>query len=365
MNLKKMPARFKRIFVNSKAVLKDRNKKNVLRMLKEATIIAAKRRCLPTHYFSYFVYRKGTENYLDFISGKDANKIHRTLHNPVTLQILDNKLLFHEHFSKLGISVPKRIAYNLNRLWFIDKAKGLIREEVRTIEDFITLMRNLFQDSGSEALFAKPVRSSGGMGAIKISRKLLMSIQSENLRNLFHHLTSRSYIIQENVIQHPAMSRFNPSSLNTIRIDTFYSYESSAEIISALLRMGHSGSDIDNMMSGGMIIGIDVTSGKLRGNALTKLEHGGMIYSKHPESGIEFKDSIIPYFSEVKEMACQAANSLADELVGWDIGISTEGPVLIEGNGNYELQYLDALYGGYRRHPVFRKAMAKAGMKLS
>ncbi|HNR66213.1 MAG TPA: sugar-transfer associated ATP-grasp domain-containing protein, partial [Atribacterota bacterium] len=154
------------------------------------------------------------------------------------------------------------------------------------------------------------------------------------MKELFHYLNSGCFIIQETVIQHPEMSRLNASSLNTIRIDTYNSFNEPPKVISALFRMGRSGSAVDNAMSGGIFVGIDMETGKLRSNAFAKLEHGGIVYSKHPDSGVPFKDFTIPYFSEVKEMACQAASSLADKLVGWDIGISAEGPVLIEGNGH-------------------------------
>jgi len=164
------------------------------------------------------------------------------------------------------------------------------------------------------------------------------------------------------------MSKLNDSSLNTIRIATFNSLKGSPEIISALLRMGRSGSVIDNSMSGGIFIGIYLDSGRLHDNAMAFLENSGMIYDKHPDSGVAFKDFTIPYFREAKDLACKAARLLSEKLVGWDIGFSPTGPILIEGNAYFDLGFLDLLdveHGHYRNNPVFRKAMVEAGIKIS
>jgi hypothetical protein len=352
------------MFLKSKAVMKDKNKKSFLRIMKDVTTIAISRRCIPTYYFSDFIYRRDAANHLDYITNDEARKICRSMHSPATYQVLDNKLLQHEHFSRLGINMPKKIAYNYNHLWFIEKTEGLVKEEIKSIDQFISLLRTLFIDIGCSDFFAKPIISYGGMGAIKIPREVFFKSQWENVASLFHYVNSGCFIIQENVIQHPEMSRLNASSVNTIRVATFNSLRSSPELIAAFLRIGRSGSIVDNIMSGGLFIGIELDSGKLDGNAFTELEYGGRVYSKHPDSGIEFKGFTIPNFSDVKEMACQAANCISSKLIGWDIAVTTNGPILIEGNHWLHLGIQDIAYGGLRRNAVFEKVMIEAGIRI-
>lgn len=359
MNLGKSKRRLQTMIFKSKAVMKDNNKKSIFKIMKELTIIALKERCIPTHYFSYFLYRNGVKNYLGYLTGREARKVHRWAHSPCTLQVLDNKLLFHEHFSKLGLAVPKRLAYNFKHLWFIDKESGLTKVEVNSAEELRTIMQDCFWDANRESVFAKPIGLSGGRGAIRISREIFTTPLSENAIKLFSHMINGCFIVQEYLFQHPEMSRLNASSLNTIRVATFNPLKSSPEIISALLRMGRYGQVVDNTMAGGIWVWVNLESGKPYGNAITPLEHGGLIFSRHPDSKVEFKDFSIPYFHEVKEMACKAASSISEKLVGWDIGISDKGPVLIEGNGYFEL------HGIYKQNPVFKKAMAEAGIKMS
>ena len=68
----------------SKAVLKDKNKKNIFRIIKEIIIITLRLRCIPTHYFTCFVYRKNVENYLDHLSQKEILGVHSSsnIHTP-------------------------------------------------------------------------------------------------------------------------------------------------------------------------------------------------------------------------------------------------------------------------------------------
>ncbi len=44
-------------------------------------------------------------------------------------------------------------------------------------------------------------------------------------------------------------------------------------------------------------------------------------------------------------------------IVGWDVGIGETGPVMIEGNSDYEITGNDIADGGYRANPVFRKVL--------
>jgi len=43
-------------------------------------------------------------------------------------------------------------------------------------------------------------------------------------------------------------------------------------------------------------------------------------------------------------------------LVGWDIGLRVNGPVLIEGNPDYGTDLNDIATGGFLSNPVFQKA---------
>lgn len=365
MIAERINSRIHRMLIKSRTVLKDKDKKSLTRILKELLITAVKLQCIPLHYFTSFLYRRPVKNYLDYICGKEGLRIHRALHSRDTLDILDNKLLFHEHFSQREMSIPKRLSYNLKNRWFFDPSTGMQDTEIRTADEFVILMQELFQRSGCNSIFAKPIRGSGGSGTVRLTKDILAFPATAECRHLFRSITSSCFIFQEEIIQHAELNRLNPTCLNTIRIDTYLNEYSKPEIISAYIRMGISGAVIDNLRAGGLYAGVDLISGRLHEIARNKIEFGGLVCHKHPDSGVEFNDFVIPYFAEVKAMACQAAELLQEKLVGWDIGIAENGPVLIEGNGWYEITFSQIAFGGYRQHPVFLKAMRAAGIHTS
>jgi hypothetical protein len=365
MKPKRIHSRIHRMLIKARTVLNDKDKKSLIRILKELLITAVKLKCIPFHYFTNLLYRRPATNYLDYICGKEGLRIHRAFHSRDTLDILDNKLLFHEHFSRRGISIPTRLSYNLKNRWFFDASIGMQDAAIRTVDEFVILMQELFRHSCCSSIFAKPIRGSGGFGTVKVTKDIFTLPATVECRHLFHSISSGCFIFQEEIVQHIELNRLNPTSLNTIRIDTYLNENNKPEIISAYIRMGLSGSVVDNLRAGGLFAGVDIISGRLHEIARNKIEFGGLVCHKHPNSGIEFKRFVIPFFAEVKNMACQAAEILQEILVGWDIGITENGPVLVEGNGWYEITFSQIASGGYRQNPVFSKVMRAAGIHTS
>ena len=89
------------------------------------------------------------------------------------------------------------------------------------------------------------------------------------------------------------------------------------------------------------------------------LNLGNKYIYKHPDTKTELKEYSIPYIKEIKKLAVRAASCLGDRLVGWDIGITPTGPILIEGNSKYHIGMQEMAYGGYKNHPVFREILKK------
>ncbi len=47
-------------------------------------------------------------------------------------------------------------------------------------------------------------------------------------------------------------------------------------------------------------------------------------------------------------------------MIGWDVAISENGPLIIEGNDNNSLFMSDIAYGGYLKHPLFKEILEEA-----
>lgn len=85
----------------------------------------------------------------------------------------------------------------------------------------------------------------------------------------------------------------------------------------------------DNFHQGGKGVLVDIDAGTLIGNGIDKK----LNESENSITNIKFDGFKIPYWEEIKEMVLEAAliNDNVN-LVGWDVAISTNGPLIIEGN---------------------------------
>ena len=115
------------------------------------------------------------------------------------------------------------------------------------------------------------------------------------------------------------------------------------------LRIGRSGSTIDNWAKGGVFVGIDMGTGKLMNRGFMKPQFGTAV-SEHPDTHVVFDGFLVPYYKEAQELAVKLHSFLyRSHSVGWDIAITEKGPVFIEGNGLWEISLVQAVHGGMRK----------------
>ena len=73
-----------------------------------------------------------------------------------------------------------------------------------------------------------------------------------------------------------------------------------------------------------------------------------MVY-QHPDNSIVFEGFEIPFFKEAVEMSKDLHSKLYRvHSIGWDIAITQNGPVFIEGNSLWEVSGTQAAVGGLK-----------------
>lgn len=170
----------------------------------------------------------------------------------------------------------------------------------------------------------KPIDGLGGQDVRKMK-----SSEIKNQKDFVKYLEDNRMFLEELIIQHKKMNNLCSSSVNTLRVMTFVNNNKS-EILYAALRVGNGYNDVDNFHKGGMGISIDTRTGRLKGMAIDKDLN---CFKKHPVTKIEFNNFEIPYFKEIKELVLKAALVNQNiKVVGWDVAITKNGPVLVEGN---------------------------------
>lgn len=149
------------------------------------------------------------------------------------------------------------------------------------------------------------------------------------------------FLFQKRIYQCDEMNQINPCAINTLRIVTVnkdgYPYP-----LTALLRVGTAKSgNVDNWAAGGLAVGIN-EDGSLKEFGFYKHASDGKA-TVHPDTNIVFSEFVIPQYNACIDTVVQAHKLFYNtRFIGWDVAITNEGPVIIEGNDNWELSLMQA-----------------------
>lgn len=200
-------------------------------------------------------------------------------------------------------------------------AKYTHREHFNAVEGTFEEMEDFL--SRHEVFVVKPQVGLGGNDVTKMKRDRIGDHKA-----FFENLREQKAILEQLIVQDPRWAALSPDSVNTIRIMTV-AVDGKSEIIFACARVGNGSSITDNFSHGGMGVLVDRERGVLTGSGVDKK----LNESPTSVTGLPFDGFPIPYWKEIQDMVLEAA--LVDErvhMVGWDVAITPEGPLLIEGN---------------------------------
>ena len=232
-----------------------------------------------------------------------------------------DKLSFYKNAIKNNIAIPTIYGYTDSHSKFIPVQ--------REYEDFIDRL-------SSEMVIGKPRMANSGHGVV------IVHSNDEMLPN---------YVYQEKAMDHTAIQSLTLSEYpSTIRL-ALYNNEGDLEVIGSHIRL-NAGTVIDHIFSGSIYVDIDSYTGALRGFGLDS-------YSKrfwiHPKSNIKIDGFQIPFWNEVITEASKVCKSHKElPLIGLDIVITENGPVILEINGGFNtfgIQFKNQL----GKHEVFKK----------
>lgn len=203
-------------------------------------------------------------------------------------------------------------------------------------------------------LFFKPIDAECGAGIFCVSLRgntLYFDdapISHECLSKKLREKNGR-YLIQTRLVQHPEMNRLYAHSINTLRIVSVHNPKTGdIEILHSLLRVGAHGNIVDNWAKGGLAIAVDA-DGRLSQYGFYKPNFGDKAKC-HPDSHVEFQTFVVPYYQEAIDMVKRFHRLLSGiHSIGWDVAISPQGPVFIEGNDNWEISLHQAFIGLKRK----------------
>ena len=202
-------------------------------------------------------------------------------------------------------------------------------------------------------LFVKPINGQKGEGIIEIDVQddvFYCNAERKSCQEVIAQINGLSrlneLIVQKKIVQHHLLSVLHKQSVNTLRVVTINNLHTSEPsdvvLVGSELRVGCGDNCTDNISAGGLKIGV-------KDGCLDKYgfygKHLGTKTMIHPDSNIIFEGYRLPYYDESIEL-CKSFHAKLKEihLIAWDVAITEEGPVLIEGNDSCGTDF-QVLYG--------------------
>ena len=303
-------------------------------LVKQKTGITISRQLLDQLYlvFRHFIPPRAYYFY-GLYDPSNRNLAPMYLHDHETIPLL----LFLNASNELSILTDKRL--------FFTKCKSLGLPTIPIIAEFEDgKIKRWVSDTNKELpkvdLFAKPARGKCGQGL-----KLFKYEESDCYRSddgillthdeLLYCISECSrespYILQERLFNHQAISELHPGALCTTRVVTCRAPAGSVEHLASIFKMPRSKCINDNLTTGGIAIAVDETSGVL-GRGITKDLAADRV-DRHPDTGRKIVGVRIPYWHQLIQLCLQAHEAFPTfPFVGWDVGVTENGPVLVEGN---------------------------------
>jgi hypothetical protein len=350
----------KRVLNVVSTVINDPNRKSLHTMLLEVIQLSLRDRALPSHYYHYSLYRRDAA-IAAYVGHRNIKKAKARMRDPLWEFVINHKVLFDIFFrQQLDVRLPKLLGHS-RRNQFV-----LGGEAVRVSDrsQLLHALELLATSSPTASVFAKPTSGTcGGMGCFRFD----LSSAHEVCTRRGLELLSDDFLYQEAIVQHPKMAELHPSSVNTVRVDTYRTDQGEVAVMSAFVRMGRNRSCVDNASTGGCFVGVNLEEGTLMQRGFTKPKDGQgfSIVERHPDSGMVFRGFAIPFFSEALYVAKRAAELAPLTAVGWDLAIGLDEPILVEGNAPYDMAFSEIAYGGYWKNPVFRRLVADHAPHMS
>ncbi|MDX1640122.1 MAG: sugar-transfer associated ATP-grasp domain-containing protein [Balneolaceae bacterium] len=256
---------------------------------------------------------------------------------PDEIEILENKFEFFRFCRSKGISTPEILAIyeNGKRVWPEDLKFRLPHKN----------------------LFLKSLDGNAGQGI----RRMMWSGKTfkdqhekeytpEELSDLLAEESKKNGIILQNVmVNHPSWSGFTSGAFVTCRIVTAKSPDDGSVFpLFTTIKLPVGKAYIDNFSKGGFYSGIDKETGKMGLAYGLRPVNGGFNFTLHPDTRQKIEGEKIPFWQDILQFAIHIHSQFNTIFVGWDIGMTENGPIVVEGNigwasRSYECTHLEPL----------------------
>ncbi len=278
-------------------------------------------------YLNYKYLLKNKDFKESFLSYGEAEKYWLVLNPNKYAAIARDKYLSHLTLEKANIPMPMLYAY------YNSEAN----------HDYRSICKQL-KERDVQQCVVKPAGDSAHGEGVFVCRSILYDEQDcfleksngekISLKQLLDNSKYTPLLFEERITQTEQISKINPSSVNTVRFMTALYPNKEVKVIATFMKIGRKGSDVDNAGGGGNVdCAIDVNSGScyntLQFNSFADIKH----VKNHPDTNTTIEGLIIDNWSNIVEQVKGYQSRIPYlKMIGWDVALTDEGPVIIEIN---------------------------------
>jgi hypothetical protein len=265
----------------------------------------------PRHYYDYGLYRDDVPDSLGFITQYELDEVRGALDRGRAAPYLEDKQLFAEFCRDHGIATPK----------LLDGAQAAEQPAI------FSKPRVGFRGQGVELWARQADGEYLGPGNVRLSKP----------RFIAHLDDKRAHgcLIQPLLRNSPAIADLSAGLLCTVRVVTGRSPQGEVRVVAATFttfKMPWKGR-ITNTL--GLNAAVDLPSGRLGpAYAYSPLSAA---YDRHPETGAPIRGRVLPSWQDTIGVARRAHAAAALVFIGWDIALTPDGVVVLEGNAGWDV----------------------------
>lgn len=286
-------------------------------------------------FFNFRFYEKNHNEKKAYATMGYMYRFHKTINDQTKINEVDSKELFPLKFGKY---CNKSYVFGIN-----EKEK---------------LVELLLSKSGQRIVLKDPSSTAGK--SIRI-QKIISIGKSINVGDIpvdrfieIEFKKSPSIYFEDYIVQHDLINAISPTGVNTIRVISLLNDNKIVNVIGSVFRISVD-SPIDNYSAGNLAAEIDSLTGVVITGGIRKRSTCDFYHENHPLTGEKIKGFKIPFWKETIDMVKEAALVVPEvRSIGWDVAITNKGPILIEGNSqwNKDTWQIPAGYG--KKHIISR-----------
>jgi hypothetical protein len=202
--------------------------------------------------------------------------------------------------------------------------------EIKNLEEL-----RLFLSSCRQDIVFKPISGMGGHSVLVLNRRdkgFFMGSEEYTPEKIWNNMTSqmnKGFLVEEKVSNNDQLDALFPHSLNCFRVCTLKLQNQPCKILTWGLKLGRGKNVVDNIGAGGIFVLLDE-----KGRTLSAHPKGyEQFFTHHPDTGAPLVGIQMEGGEAVRALALEASRKFGFMgTIGWDIGLTKQGPVIIEGN---------------------------------